>query len=269
MLRLRTDRFSVILINALKLTGGLLFFTPIIMLIEPGWISELTLRAVLLTLFTCITGPLIAWTSYIKAVKETDVSIVHPVMSSYPLVAITLDAIFFRVTPSLTAILGFISILGGMALLLRSSTGSGSSLRGLPFAFLTLLLWGLNSFLFKIILFDIPPVVITYLRLVLAVPIVWTAAFFLRNPVVELRKNGVRGAYLPLLAGLLNDGVSMLLFFSAINIGPLYIVLPLSGTSPFFSGLLSLYILKEPVGKLRFSGILLVILGISLITVFR
>lgn len=269
MLRLRTERFSVFLIDALKLSGGLLALTPIVWAIDPSWFHSLTLRAVSLVALTAFTGPVIAWSSYIKAIKKTDVSVAHPIMSSYPTVAILLDFLFFGVTPSLYALLGFFSIIIGLAALTKSSREKKRSLKGLPFAFFTLILWGINSFLFKIILFDISPLSASYLRVIFAVPMIWIVVFILRDPKRELRLEGIRGAYLPLLAGMINDAASMFFFFSAIAIGPLYAVLPISGTSPFFSGLLSLAVLKEPVGKTRFLGIILVVLGISLITFSR
>jgi len=269
MLRLRTERFSVFLINALKLSGGLLVLTPLIWAISPGWYHSLTLRAVLLLALTAFSGPVVAWSSYIKAIKETDVSVAHPVMSSYPIVAILLDFVFFGVKPTFYPLLGFLAIIIGIGALTQSSRETKRSLRGLPFAFFTLVVWGINSFIFKIVLFDIPSLTAAYLRVVFAVPMIWIVVLVLRNPGKELKVQGMRGAYLPLVAGMINDGAAMFFFFMAIKIGPLYAVLPVSGTSPFFSGLLSLMILKEPVGKTRLLGIILVILGITAITLSR
>ncbi len=269
MLRLRTERLSVFLINSLKLTGGLIALTPVIWLLEPNWFHHLTFRAIGLAFITAASGPVLAWSSYIKAIKETDVSIAHPIMSSYPAVAIILDFIFFGVKPSAFAIGGFLSIIFGISALTKSFRRTGGSLKGLPYAFFTLVIWGANSFLFKIILFDINPLSLTYLRVLFAVPLIWVVTILIRNPHTELKNEGIRGAYLPILAGMINDGASMFLFFKAVEIGPLYAVLPITSTSPFFSGVLSLLVLKEAVGRTRIVGIILVVFGISLITLMR
>ena len=221
-----------------------------------------------LILLTALLGPVAAWSSYIRAIRETDVSVAHPVINSYPALSILLDFWVYGVRPSLPALGGFGVLLLGIAFLAQSSRRQRRSLRGLPFAFLTAFLWGVNSFLFKVILLEISPLWMTYLRVLMAAPLMWLIALRREGGRVLFGKS-FRDAFPPLLAGVINDGAGMFLFFWAVQLGPLYLALPLASTSPFFSGLLSAWVLREPLSRQRWAGIAFVVLGIIALVLSR
>lgn len=268
LLRLRTHRFPIPILNALKLTGGLLVLTPLLLWVRPS-LEGLSPATLALVFLTALLGPVTAWSSYIRAIRETDVSIAHPVINSYPALSILLDLWVYGVRPSSRALLSFFVLLLGITFLTRSSQKGQRSLRGLPFAFLTAFLWGLNSFLFKVILQGLSPWWMTYLRVLMAAPLMWLLALHRAGGKDALRGVSVRDLLPPLLAGGINDGAGMFLFFWAVQIGPLYLALPLASTSPFFSGLLSAWVLREPLTPQRWAGIALVVAGIITLTLSR
>ncbi len=253
LLRNVTRRVHPIYVNSFKLLFALIFFSFFLPFIIPENLSQISLRSILLTIFISFSGPFVAWTSYMYAISKSDVSLVHPVMGTYPAYAILYDFIFFSVKPNILSIFGYFFIIFGLCFISRDDSGTRvSSKKGLPFAFFTAFLWGTNSFLFKIILEDINPLFLSYLRILFAIPF---ALPIMINFFVKKHKFSKRDFLLILLSGIIGDLFVVFFYFKSISLAHLFIVVPISATSPVFSALIAMFIHKEKIGLKRAIGI--------------
>ena len=128
------------------------------------------------------------------------------------------------------------------------------------FALITAFLWGINSFLFKIVLFELPAMTMTLLRsfFSMAFLLFFNLMVFKNNIMAEMKKVILHEV---ILAGIAGDFLSMFFFFLAIQNGALYVVLPISSTSPFMSAIYARLFFKENIDTLRLGGIILIVLG--------
>jgi len=104
---------------------------------------------------------------YSKAIKNTDVSIAVPVMSLSPLVVVMFSWILMREMPPLKGILGMLIIGMGLAALSIGHTGVPSKSffknKGVRFALLTVLIWGISANLDKMALKYSQPLVYPFI----------------------------------------------------------------------------------------------------------
>ncbi len=253
------------IINGMKFATASIALIIFMSLVKWHWWNTITSRALSIAVLTGLTGPSLAWYFYMKAMHYIDVSITHPTVQSYALISILLDALFYKVYPNGKAFLGFFLILIGIYAVLKSNTVNRGSTKKIYFALITAFLWGINVFLFKIALMDVSPLVLSTMRAFFATIFIWTYNFivFGKNINRELKKVNILNVA---LAGINGDFISIYLFFSAIAIGPLYIVIPLSSTSPFFSAFFSMKHLKEKLSLVRILGIVSVVAGTIIVT---
>jgi len=262
------EELPATLVTCLKFSTAFAFLLVSVGIFHPEYFQEITLRALIIAVITALIGPVIAWAFYVKAMSSLDVTFVHPIVNSYPALSIILDLIFFKIKPKIPALLGFALIVTGITLI-RTTHKRSKEIRALYFIFpfFTAILWGTTSFLFKIALLDINPILMSLLRSFFASLFLWifnltrlkTRSFNL--PKFHLFKIG--------LAGLIGDVLGISLYFFAISKAPLYIVLPLTATSPFWSALMSKIFLKEKITLTRILGIAGVVSGVIFIVLSR
>ena len=245
------------------LKSGTSFFVLLIfvMFYMPSWYAYITPKTLMLVSLCSFIGPIVAWYFYVRAMKSLDITIVHPLVNSYPAISILLDLIFFGIVPKFIALLGFVLIVIGLFYMRHSDKKRRTGERhALLFALITAVLWGINTFLFKIVLFEIPPIVMTLLRAFFAMLflLIFNLVVFKNGIIKEIKKVILQEV---ILAGIAGDFLSMFFFFLAIKHGMLYIVLPLSATSPFMSAVYARIFLKENIDTLRISGIVFIVLG--------
>lgn len=248
-------------ITFLKSTSSFFVLFLFINLYMPDWINSVTKSALFLVAITSFIGPIVAWYFYVRAMKSLDITIVHPLVNSYPAISILLDLIFFSIIPKPLSLLGFLLILLGLHNMRKSDKKRETGEKfALLFALITAFLWGINSFLFKIVLFELPALTMTLLRAFYSMIFLlfFNLVIFKKNLIAELRKATLHEV---VLSGIVGDFLSMFFFFLAIKHGALYIVLPISSTSPFLSALYARLLFKEHMDNLRIAGIILIVIG--------
>ena len=249
------------LVTFTKSTASFLILFIFISFYSPYWYRNLNPNTYLVIALTSFIGPIVAWYFYVRAMKSLDITLVHPLVNSYPAISIVLDLLFFHVIPSIIALAGFLLILIGLHNLRQSDKKRkhGEKLAVL-YALITALLWGINSFLFKIVLTNTPALTMTFLRVFFSMLFLlfFNLIAFKKEILSELKKVRIKEV---ILAGFVGDFLSMFLFFLAIKHGALYIVLPISSTSPFMSAIYARVFFKEKIDNLRTTGIILIVLG--------
>ncbi len=249
------------MVTFLKSTASFFILFVFISLYAPMWYKGLRFSTCLLIALTSLIGPIIAWYFYVRAMKSLDITVVHPLVNSYPAISILLDLLFFHVVPHVIALLGFVLILLGLHNLRQSDKKRKKGEKfAVLYALITAFLWGINSFLFKIVLTDTPALTMTLLRVLFSMIFLlfFNLAVFKEEILKELKKVRIKEV---VLAGFVGDFLSMFLFFLAIKNGALYIVLPISSTSPFMSAIYARIFFKEKMDNLRTTGIVLIVIG--------
>ncbi len=258
ILRNITRKIHPLYVNCLKILSALIIFSFFLPFIIPHPFPSIPLKIFLFILFISFSGPFVAWSSYMYAISKSDVSLVHPVMGTYPAYAILYDFIFFSVKPSVFSILGYFFIIVGLCFITKDKETKHSSKKGLPFAFLTAFLWGTNSFIFKIILKNINPLFLSYLRLLFTLPFSAPVVLYF---ICKKRKIKKKDLLFIVFSGLLGDVVVVFFYFKSISLAPLFIVIPISATSPIFSSIIAMFFHKERIKLKRGFGILSALTG--------
>ncbi len=248
-------------ITFLKSASSFIVLLLFIFFYMPSWYVYITTKVLLLVAITSFIGPILAWYFYVRAMRSLDITVVHPLVNSYPAVSILLDLAFFGIIPKMLSLVGFVLILLGLHNMRRSDKKRRHGEKhAILFALITAFLWGINSFIFKIVLFELPAITMTLLRAFfsMAFLLVFNLLVFKSTIFHEIRKVVLHEV---VLAGIAGDFLSMFFFFLAIQKGALYVVLPISSTSPFMSAIYARLLFRERIDSLRIGGIILIVLG--------
>ncbi len=255
------------MINFLKIASGFAFTTIIVLIFKPIWLFELNLYQLVLGAAAALIGPVLAWFFYIKAIGGMDVSLVSPGSNSYPILAIGIDFVVYGVVPSWIAMSAAMAILAGLWLLSVDSPKTRAAKLSWLYVFITASCWAVNNVLFKTLVASAGVLSATWLR-------VFFAFIFLGVIVLVFQRNSLRSfnkKHLPAVlgAGVLHDFGVAFLFIAALKLSPIFVVSPLSATSPLFAALLSGRFLKERVGPWRWAGVFLIVAGIAVMSMSR
>jgi len=253
-LKYSTRNVKPLLVNSLKALSGTLGLALIILLSNRQF--TVTTSSFKLILFISVTGPVLSWLFFIMALEKGGVSIVHPIVNSYPLTAI-IAGLLLGYPISILDLIGAITAIVGFKLLF--SNDGKISAKPVILAATTSILWGINTSLFKLLLETEDPITVAFWRALLASIILLPIAAMKTRLPKKLR-------YLihPLLAGQLSDVLTVVLWLSALQTGELASTAILGSLGPIFSSILSKTMLKEHVPLKRYIGIIVVITGVSL-----
>lgn len=259
LLRGVTRRVSPFVVNSTRVLWAVVMFTFIFLIRgELGNVFDVPINSLLLSILIAFTGPFLAWSSYMKAISKSDVSLVHPIMATYPAYAIILDYVLFSIKPSPVSFIGYMLILISITVISTEKKEGKGEKRGIIYAIFTSILWGINSILFKVILRDISAFHLSYLRVLFALPFI--LPFLIRKFTINKRD-----VLFIISASLMGDILVIFFYFSAITLAPLFIVVPISSSSPVFSALFASIFHKEKITLRRIIGILSAISGTTIL----
>ncbi len=139
-------------------------------------------------------------------------------------------------------------------------------MRGIIFAILASLVWGLAPVFFKMGLKS-------GVSNLLALAVHNLSAFLLASVLYILidgsSRTGLKEITFLAMGGILSGFVGLFLFFEAIKHGKVSIVSPIASTSPLWSVLFAFLILGEELNLQKLLGALLIVSGIVLLTLSR
>jgi drug/metabolite transporter (DMT)-like permease len=267
ILKRPSERYPAFLVNAVKLSAGLVAVTLLVVILDPGWLFHISPRAWFFGFLGAMLGPVAAWFFYLKAMKGMDVSLVSPGVNSYPPLAIFVDFLVYSIVPRPFSLVAALVILAGIWLLFMDSPKTMQTRKAWVFAGLTAACWGVNNVVFKTLAHEAPVLTAAWLRVFFASMVVIVVAMALHWR--DIRRISRRDWGLIAMSGVTHDAGSAFLFISSLKLGQIYVVSPLASTSPLFAAVLSAIFLRERIGRFRWAGIFLTILGIILMSFLR
>lgn len=241
----------------LMLIGSVLFW-------DPSWWNP---HALLFFILAGMAGPACSRVLLYLSIHRLGVARAMPLTSVMPLFSTTLAVLFLGEQPGPFIWAGTLLIVAGSASLSYKKPGDTSwERRSLWFIFLSVFV-GSFSFLFrKIALTHVgaPIFGVTVSSLTGLVFLLAFTPFLPEDQRPRLRNRKAWGFYGA--CGLLN-AVGFLTQFSALSLGDVSIVIPLSATAPFFALLLSAFLLRgvERLTPLIVAGTVLIVAGGALI----
>ncbi|WP_340695526.1 EamA family transporter [Hydrogenobacter thermophilus] len=137
-------------------------------------------------------------------------------------------------------------------------------MKALILAFSASLVWGLAPSLFKLVLKEGVPPSVALIFHNLSACIISLLITIILGERLTLNPKQLSLAF---LGGFLSGFLGLYLFFLALRHGDVSIISPIASTSPLWSALFAYIVLGEKLSFTKFAGILLIIAGISLLSV--
>jgi DME family drug/metabolite transporter len=206
---------------------------------------------------------------YFIGLKTIGVTKTVPITYSYSILVIFLSVLILEENITSHIILGTIAIILGVWLVANKALdqphSSNSSIIGVLASLGTTLCWGFGVVLFKIILNNNDPFVLTAGRMVFLIPTltVLSTISHIRKP--SRKKWTKKQLILALLSGLIALGIGDTLLYLGLYSTNINIVTPLTSTTPIFSAMIAILFLGENISKKIILGTILVTVGTMLL----
>jgi len=256
LLRGATENADAFLVNFVKLAAGSasLVIVALALGFEPP-----SATVALYMAYIGLTGPLLGWYLYIKALSLSGVGATSTVANTYPLVAVV-TAYFLGSAPRLNHLVGALLVVVGMRLLLSGNSGD-SVRRAALLAGISSVLWGVNQVVAKAATEGGALVTLSLLRVLFAT--IPAAPIALAKGLGRLSRTTLAQAA---AAGLVSDFLGALLWLLSLKVGSLAVAATVSATTPVFAALLSSALLKEEMNWQRWLGVLAATAGVAAVS---
>jgi uncharacterized membrane protein len=198
----------------------------------------------------------IALVAFYKAVETGKIGVVTPIADSSIIITVALSLIFFSEKLLAAQILAIILIIAGIVLI---SYKSGWSKSGIPYALVTLALWGVMSFLIKI---PVAALGAIFMSFILEFGIFVFSAIHLAG-----KKQSLKTKSLPymIVVGICG-AVGTLGWTLGIQNGPVSIITPIVSSSLLITVLYGRIVYKEKLSTLQYVCIALILGGIIMLS---
>ena len=267
---LKDESSDVILANGVRAVSALLFiFFATMFLGNMNEINKLTSWLLFLVVVNVSIGILLGDCLFFIALRDAGVAIGYPVAYTYSLFVSIFAYLFLQEAVNIWTFISAILVIVGIFLLFfKAEKSQGKHMvKGLIAAILAALCWGISIPILKILLLNIEPFFLNLIRLIVLNAIVWLLILPKRGKRKEV-KNLRKSSLIVLLAGgVLGIGLGALLFLFSISLIGAAKSTIITSSSPLFSTVLGVAILKEKLDKLRILGIAIIIFGIYTLTI--
>jgi drug/metabolite transporter (DMT)-like permease len=210
---------------------------------------------------------------FVKALRHIDVSQAYPIsICGYPVVTVLLATLFLRELLTWAALLGTLLVITGVYLIafpkggigLKLVFSSASQRTGLWLVFLTVITWAVATIIIKQSLGHGDLVVANFIRLSGNAFLI----FLLTRPYWQSfhpRHQGWLRVSSAGLTGILSFGIGGILFLVGLQYAGAAKTSVLASTSPLFLVPMAVFFLKERVTAKLISGVILSIIGITMV----
>jgi len=208
-------------------------------------------------------------TLYFIGLRTIGVTKTVPISYSYSILVVLLSVTFLGEPITLPLILGTMAIILGIWLVankaLDQTQKSASSLTGVIASLGTLLCWGFGVVLFKMILNNNDPYVLSAGRMLFLLPAVAILAAIPYGGKSSCEKWTKSKLALALISGLVALGFGDTLLYLGLDSTNLNIVAPLTSITPVFSAIIAILFIGEKASKKTIFAALLVTVGTALL----
>jgi len=256
-----SDKGNAIMVNLVKIFIGMigLFITTTVY----GVNISIDFNEILLLIMAALLGPVLAWFSYIKSLERGRISIVHPIVNTYPLYAMIFSYIILGSQISVNVLFSFLLILFSIYLISSDENEERIDKKIIIYPCITSICWGMTSVLFKILLLNNVVLKIAFLRSFFSfIAMALIILIFSRE---SFKKIDGKSFLTACMAGFFSDIVGIFFWFSSLDLGSVAVTTTISSSSPVFSSLMSSIIFKYRIPIKRWIGIFLTIIGITII----
>ena len=251
-------------------TAVVLVFSLLMVLITGSFdeIRNISARSVLfLVLSGLSTGA--SWLCYFKALSMGDVNKVVPIDKSSTIISILFAIIIFQETNNLLIkLLGTVLLAAGIFLMVEKTKLQHSNVkrRWIMYAVLSALFAALTSILAKIGIENVESNLANAIRTCVVLIMAWLIVF-LKGKQRQLHTSTRKEVFYICISGIAT-GASWLCYYYAIQNGLVSIVVPIDKLSIVVSIIFSYIVFKEKLSKKAFVGLILMISGTLLMTIF-
>lgn len=229
---------------------------------ELKFITLNTFLLIIVLGFVWIIGVL----AFYEGLRVGNVSLIGTIAASFSVLVVILSIVFLKESLTAFQIVAIFTIFLGLFLstldLKGIKIGQQVVARGVLFAFIAMIAWGIYFTFIKIPVRQIGWFWPTYLSSFpfFIVPLLAK----LRN--IKINKPNFRGALLPLVVAVVLAGTGNLSFNFAVGQGLTAIVAPIAGSYPVIFVILAFFIFKEPITRQQIGGIITTLFGIVLLS---
>jgi len=237
----------------LKLLFASFLMLPLILITY----APLTFNSLIILLLISLNATL-AYLSYVHANKYLEASVVVPVAFTYPFFASFFAIVFYQETLSLYKILATIFIVIGIWLIFFTKRIS----RKVIFPLLTSAFWGLNQYLFKLILVNESFFLVVWFRNIFS--IIFLLPFLLKGN-KKISKVGIKYSF---INSILVDFIGISFYLYALKYGSVIQISSLVSISPVFNFIFDIILLKESISNRKILGIISCLTGTIIALLF-
>lgn len=251
-------------------TAVVLVFSLLMVLITGSFdeICNISARSVLfLVLSGLSTGA--SWLCYFKALSMGDVNKVVPIDKSSTVISVLFAIIIFQEINNLfIKLFGTVLLSAGIFLMVEKTKSQHSNVkrRWIMYAVLSALFAALTSILAKIGIENVESNLATAIRTCVVLIMAWLIVF-LKGKQRQLHTITRKELFYICISGIAT-GASWLCYYYAIQNGLVSIVVPIDKLSIVVSIIFSYIVFKEKLSKKAFVGLILMISGTLLMTIF-
>lgn len=203
------------------------------------------------------------WICYFKALDLGTVSKVTPVDKTSIVLTLILSSLFLNEKITTIKIISITLILLGTFLTIKKESKDSKDNRWILYAILTAVFTSTTTVLSKIGIENTNTTLITFLRTIVVLIILTTITLFKKK--YKYIKDIKSRSWLFIILSGLSTSLSWLFYFKALALGEASIVFPIEKLSLVVSILISIIFLKEKVSKKQITGIIIIVIGTSLL----
>lgn len=219
-------------------------------------------KTILFLVLSGISNTLL-WICYFKALDIGTVSKVTPVDKTSIVLTLILSTIFLNEQITISKIISIILILLGTFLTIKKDDKNNNNNKWIIYAILTAIFTSTTTILSKIGIENTNTTLITFLR-TLIVLIILMIIVIIKKKYKFLKTIKSKSWIFIILSGL-STSLSWLFYFKALSLGEASIVFPIEKLSLVVSILISVLFLKEKINRKQTIGIIIIIIGMSLL----
>ena len=255
LIALDRAKYNSIVASASRSLIASLFILPYVILrgYTPSW------DTLIIAFLVGVCGAIIGDTAYVAALRTGSPGLVIPVSYTYVVVA-QLIGYFIGLNISLLDILASFLAISGVYVTYGGLSGSKGSTKGLAYAIIASLAWGLFVHLVKYGVSIIDPIVLNFLRLFIASIILFIISFKLYG--IRNSLSAIYQLKYTNLSGILGFGVGGSSFYVALSILEFSPTIIATALTPLTGVLIARLLLKEEVETRHIIGTVIVVASI-------